>query len=393
MLPDAILDNSVDLSTRPSVGGTGPAVLQVLPSLGSGGVERGTLEVARGLSEAGWRPLVASAGGAQAHALDRWQAPHLTLPLASKAPWTVWRNAGRLAGLIERHGIDLVHARSRAPAWSALWAARRTRRPFVTTFHSPYGESPLKHRYNAVMAKGDAVIAISAWLGEHVRRHFPEAAGRLTVIPRGVDLAQFDPALVRGDRIAALAEAWRLEDGRPVVLLPGRLTRWKGQGVLVEAMARLRGSDAVAVLVGADQGRTAYARELAGLIEARGLGRHVRIVSECRDMPAAYLLADVVVSASTDPEGIGRVSAEAPFRVGDDEVSASRSVELWRANRLTLCHNLTGLPSAAVPTGPADGVPMGVQIVAQRYREDMALDAAQAIEDACGVATPIDPMW
>lgn len=351
----------MDLSTRPPLGGTGPAVLQVLPSLGSGGVERGTLEVARGLSEAGWRPLVASAGGAQAHALDRWHAPHLTLPLASKAPWTVWRNAGRLAGLIERHGIDLVHARSRAPAWSALWAARRTHRPFVTTFHSPYGENRFKHRYNAVMAKGDAVIAISAWLGEHVRRHFPEAAGRLTVIPRGVDLAQFDPAAVRGDRIAQLAAAWRLEDGRPVVLLPGRLTRWKGQGVLVEAMARLRGSDAVAVLVGADQGRTAYARELAGLIEARGLGRHVRIVPECRDMPAAYLLADVVVSASTDPEGFGRVSAEA-LAMGRPVVASDHG-----GSREIVRHGENGL---LVPPGDAAALAAAMDQV-------LALDAGQ----------------
>lgn len=289
----------------------GPAVLQVLPALRSGGVERGTIDVAAALARAGWRPLVASAGGPMARELERHDARHFTLPLDAKFPLTLSRNVGRLAALIRAEGVDLVHARSRAPAWSALFAARRTRRAFVTTFHSPYGENAVKHWWNAVMAKGDRVIAISEWLAEHVRRHFRVPEERLVTVPRGVDVHLFDPDRANAERMAALARAWRLPDDAFVVLLPGRLTRWKGQAVLIEALARLGRKDVVAVLVGDPQGRAAYQRELEHMVEAKGLAGRVRIVGHCRDMPAAYMLADVAVSASTEPEGFGRVAAEA----------------------------------------------------------------------------------
>jgi len=217
----------------------GPTVLQVLPAMRSGGVERGAVEIAGGLARAGWRPLVASAGGPMARELERFGARHFALPLEGKFPLTLTRNARRLAALIEAEGVDLVHARSRAPAWSALFAARRKKKPFVTTFHSPYGENAVKHWWNAVMAKGDRVIAISDWLAEHVRRHFRVGDDRLVTIPRGVDLTLFDPERARAERMAQLARAWRLPDDAFVVMLPGRLTRWKGQAVLLEALARL----------------------------------------------------------------------------------------------------------------------------------------------------------
>lgn len=286
-------------------------MLQVLPAMVAGGVERGTVEIAGGLARAGWRPLVASAGGPLARELERYGARHFAMPLETKFPLTMRRNARRLAALIEAEGVDLVHARSRAPAWSTLFAARRTKRPFVTTFHSPYGENAIKHWWNAVMAKGDQVIAISEWLADHVRRHFRVPEERLTTIPRGVDLAQFDPERIGAQRMAQLARAWRLPDDGLVVLLPGRLTRWKGQAVLIEALARLGRRDVVGVLVGSAQGREDYVAELAALAEQRGLAGSIRIVGDCRDMPAAYMLADVAVSASTEPEGFGRVAAEA----------------------------------------------------------------------------------
>jgi glycosyltransferase involved in cell wall biosynthesis len=291
---------------------TGPVVLQVLPALQTGGVERGTCDMAAALMDAGWRAIVASAGGPMTRELERVGALHLTLPLDSKNPFVVWRNAARLGEICARWRVDIVHARSRAPAWSGLWATRRAGIPFVTTFHGTYNAgNALKRRYNAVMTAGDRMIAISDFIADHVRAEYDCPPERIRVIPRGVDIRSFDPDAVKPERIIRLSREWRLADGAPVIMLPGRLTRWKGQGVLIDAMARLGRRDVQAVLVGADQGRTAYRAELEAQVARYGLEGVVRIADHCADMPAAYRLADIVVSASTDPEAFGRVVAEA----------------------------------------------------------------------------------
>jgi glycosyltransferase involved in cell wall biosynthesis len=302
-----------DPSTRASRDGSrAPAVLQLLPRLVSGGVERGTVDVAAALAAAGWRSFVASAGGPMAAEIARAGATHIELPLASKNPIVMRRNVGRLVALIERLGIDIVHARSRAPAWSGWAAARRSRARFITTFHNVYGgETRLKLWYNSVMAKGERVIAISEFVGEHARRVYAVPPDKLHVIPRGVDLARFDPARVAPDRLVDLAAAWRLDDGRKVILLPGRITRWKGQLDLVDAVARLGRSDVDVVLVGSADGREGFRREVERRIGEAGLAGTVRILDACADMPAAYMLADLVVSASNEPEGFGRVAVEA----------------------------------------------------------------------------------
>lgn len=288
-----------------------PAVLQVLPALDTGGVERGTIEVTEALTAAGFRAFVASAGGRMVGEVVRAGGVHLTLPLASKDPWVIWRNAGRIAALVREHGIAIVHARSRAPAWSAKLAAGRTGAAFVTTYHGTYTEGfPFKRAYNAVMASGERVIAISHFIARHlIDRHGTDPA-RVRVIPRGVDPRRFDPAAVQGDRMRRLAEAWRLPDGAPVILLPGRLTRWKGQAVLIEALARMARRDAVAVLAGDAQGREGYRAELEALAASRGVADRVRLPGDCADIPAGLMLADAVVSASTDPEAFGRVVIE-----------------------------------------------------------------------------------
>lgn len=289
-----------------------PAVLQVLPMLETGGVERGTIEVAEALVRAGFRAIVASAGGRLVPELTHVGAEHIALPLASKDPWVIWRNAAKLAALIRDQRIDIVHARSRAPAWSARLAVRRTGARWVTTYHGTYTEGfALKRRYNAVMASGERVIAISAFIAEHLMARHGTDPARVRIIPRGVDPRRFDPAIVSGERIVKLARAWRIPDDAPVVLLPGRLTRWKGQEVLIEALARMQRRDAVAVLAGDDQGRHGYRAGLEALAERRGLGARVRIVGDCPDMPAALMLADVAVSASIEPEAFGRVVVEA----------------------------------------------------------------------------------
>ena len=289
-----------------------PRVLQVLPRLVSGGVERGTIEVSAALCAAGWQSFVASAGGKMVYELTRHGAAHVALPLAAKNPLTIARNVGRLAALIERLDIDLVHVRSRAPAWSAWAAARRTRRHFVTTFHNAYGAGSRWRRwYNSVMGRGERVIAISHFVAAHAIATYGLAPERVRVIQRGVDLGRFDPRRVAPDRLVRLAAAWRLPDDRPVIMLPGRLTRWKGQLDLVEAIAGLGRTDLCCLLVGSDEGRPAYRRELEAVIARRGLGGVFHVLGDCDDMPAAFMLADVVVSASRRPEGFGRVIVEA----------------------------------------------------------------------------------
>ena len=300
-----------DSATFAQPTGRPPAVLQIIPSLISGGAERGTVDLAAALAEAGWLSHVASSGGALERDVIRAGAQHLTLPLASKNPLVMRRNAKALARLIRQLGIDIVHARSRAPAWSAWAAARSAGCHFVTTFHTAYGaRTALKRRYNSVMARGERVIAISHFVADHAATVYGIERERLRVIPRGVDLASFDPTRVGAERIAELARQWRLPDGAPVVMLPGRLTRWKGGLNFITAIAALGRRDLCCILVGAAQSG-GFRNELDAAIEGRGLSDLFRIVGECRDMPAAFMLADVVVSASTDPEGFGRVVVEA----------------------------------------------------------------------------------
>ncbi len=304
--------DSITSAALDQTGDTPPTILQVLPRLDTGGVERGTVEIAEGIVQAGGRALVASEGGRMVRELTRVGAEHVTLPLASKKPWVIHRNIERLKALIAERDVKLVHARSRAPAWSARAATRALGVPFVTTFHGTYNLGPfgLKRAYNAVMADGDRVIAISEFIRNHIARIYGVSGERVTVIHRGVDFSRFDPDRVSQERMIQLVQRWRLPDGVPVIVLPGRLTRWKGQEVLIRALAKVRHRPVRALLVGSDQGRTGYRDELQALIERLGLTDTVHLVGDCDDMPAAYKLADVVVSASTDPEAFGRVVAE-----------------------------------------------------------------------------------
>jgi glycosyltransferase involved in cell wall biosynthesis len=287
-------------------------VLQVVPALEGGGVERGTVDVAAAVVRAGGRATVVSSGGPMVRELDRAGAVHVELPVDSKNALTMWANAGRLARLVRERRIDIVHARSRAPAWSARAAARRAGVPFVTTFHGTYNSGNwVKKRYNAIMTKGDRIIAISRFIAEHMQSRYGVPAERIEVIHRGVDLEIFSPQAVPAPRILALAERWRLPDGVPVVMLPGRLTRWKGQIVFLEALARLPQVELMGVIVGGEQDRAGYRAELEQRIAALGLNSRVRLVGDVRDMAASFMLADVVVSASTDPEAFGRIIVEA----------------------------------------------------------------------------------
>ena len=291
-------------------------LLQVVPELETGGAELSALEISRAVVRAGGRSLVAARGGRMAARLKAEGGELVALPLASKNPLVMVANAVALARLIRREQVSLVHARSRAPAFSALWAARATRTPFVATYHGIYkARSSLKRWYNAVMTRGELVIANSQFTRAHVVAEHGLDPARVVAIPRGVDLDRFDPAVVDPARVAQLGGAWGIapDDARTKVLLAGRLTRIKGHLTLVAAMARLRDegrSDLLMLFAGDDQGRSGYRQEIASAIEAAGLADAVRLVGHCEDMPAAFLLADVAVLPTEVPESFGRAAVE-----------------------------------------------------------------------------------
>ena len=292
--------------------GRTPTVLQVLPALEVGGAERGTVDIAVGLAGAGWRAVVASSGGVMTEGVEAVGGVHVTLPLDRKDPWAIWRNARVLREVIREYRVDVVHARSRAPAWSARTAARRAGVPFVTTFHGVYGcGNRLKKAYNSIMAKGDVVIAVSEFVSRHVQETYRTPPKRLRVIHRGIDTGIFNPDAVSDERMIHLARQWHLPDDAPVIMLPGRAARLKGHAVMIEAVGNLGRGDVRVLLVGADQGKPRYRDELEAQIRKAGLEGVVRLTGPCRDMAAAYMLADLVVSASIEPEAFGRVAVEA----------------------------------------------------------------------------------
>ena len=291
------------------------SILQVVPRLDTGGAERTTIDIARALTAAGYRALVASEGGRLDEELRRAGGELRRMALDTKQPVKLLANARALAKLISAENIAIVHARSRAPAWSALFAARRARVPFVTTYHGIYNaQNPLKRWYNSVMLRGDAVIANSQWTAQHIVSAYRFRPKLLTVIPRGIDLSQFDPAKIHPLQIQRQREQWGASADQRLILLPGRLTRWKGHRVFIDAVARLPGNlpPAVrAVIAGDTQGRDEYLRELQEAIRREELQGVVSISPHISEMALAYAAADFVVSASTDPEAFGRIPPEA----------------------------------------------------------------------------------
>ncbi|MGY8998381.1 MAG: glycosyltransferase family 4 protein [Rhodospirillales bacterium] len=289
-----------------------PTVMQVLPELLTGGVERGAIDVAGAIVESGGRALVVSAGGPMTYELKRLGAEHFELPVASKNPFIMWKNIKRLANLALDQKVDIIHARSRAPAWSAWYAARQTNKHFVTTFHGTYSHNNwFKRWYNNIMTKGERVIAISDFISAHIRKTYGVPVANIRVIPRGIDINKFDTNKVSQERRIKLANEWRLPDDMPIIILPGRITRWKGQTVFIDAIKKLGRKDIMCLIVGSDQGRKRYRRELEERIANNDLQDIIHLVDHCKDMAAAYMLTDIVVSASTEPEAFGRVIVEA----------------------------------------------------------------------------------
>jgi glycosyltransferase involved in cell wall biosynthesis len=295
---------------------SGRTILQIVPELHIGGAERTTVDIAEALAGLGARALVATEGGRLVAELQAKGGVWLPFPAAAKNPLVMLGNIGKLSKLCAKEGVELIHARSRAPAWVALAAARAMNLPFVTTYHGSYaGSSPIKVLYNSVMARGQVVIANSHYTADLIARMHPFARAHTRVIHRGTDLAAYQPSAIAPDRIAALREAWGLTPDQRVILLGARLTPWKGQRVLIEAAARMKATgalgDAVVILAGDDQGRAEYVADLKARIAAAGLEGSVRLVGHCADMPAAILASAAVTVPSTEPEAFGRVAVEA----------------------------------------------------------------------------------
>lgn len=293
----------------------GKTVLQIIPELNAGGAERTAIDIAGALADMGARALVASEGGRLVSQLQARGGVWIPFPASTKNPLKMALNVRRLRKIMCDEGVDLIHARSRAPAWSALGAARSLNIPFSTTYHGAYsGLGAFKTLYNSVMARGDCVIANSHFTAARIADLFPASRDRLVVIHRGCDLQAFAPDSVDAGRVQKLRAQWGVEPQERVVLLAARLTAWKGQRVLIDAARILadRGyGDVRFILAGDAQGRTGYVAELDAQIAGAGLTEIVRRVGHCEDMPAAFLAASVVVVASTLPEAFGRSAVEA----------------------------------------------------------------------------------
>ena len=288
-------------------------VLQVIPRMRSGGAELGCLQVAVALADAGHRALVVSEGGRMVGALEAAGARHIALPLSSKNPLRMRFNTRALCEIIRRENVDVVHARGRAPAWSALSAARSTGIPFVATYHSEYSErGRIKNLYNSVLVGGgEKVIAVSDHMGALIRARYGTEPRRIAVIHRAYDPVRFNPAAVTASRLAALRELLGVKPGERIVLLAGRITRRKAQADLVAAMGVLkeRGIDGFTCVFAGEIEKKDYMAEIEAKVRELGLETRVRFPGNVADMAAAYLLADVSLNIS-ESEGLPRVALE-----------------------------------------------------------------------------------
>jgi glycosyltransferase involved in cell wall biosynthesis len=291
----------------------GLTVLQVIPRMRAGGAELGCLQIAEALVKAGNRAIVVSQGGQLVEALQAVGAEHIEMPVAAKDPVTLALNAKRLASLIRSENVAIIHARSRAPAWSALAAARMTKIPFVTTYHSEYSErGKLKNFYNSVMARSDTVIAVSDYMAHLIRTRYRTPEDRIAIIHRAFDPAKFDPAAVTPERIAAVRKDLAADGSKPVLLLAGRITPRKAQQYLVEALGLLkqRGlGEVVAVLAGEIE-KPEFKAELEAQAAKLGVAGTLRFPGHVKDMAAAYTITDISLNIS-EQEGLPRVAIEA----------------------------------------------------------------------------------
>ena len=294
-------------------------VLQVIPKLGYGGAETGCYDLAHYLAENNCTSFIVTSGGDLVKYIDKKKVKLIKLPVQSKNPILIFLNALALCIIILFYGISIVHARSRAPAWSCLIATKVTGRKFVTTFHGTYNfKSLIKKIYNSVMVRSDLIIAGSNFIFTHINQNYDKylhLKKKFLVIFRGINVDYFDPTTKLESQEKQLLLKWKIEKNKKIVLMPGRLTSWKGQEIFIEAISLVNkelGYEAFdAVILGSDQGRNIYKKKLMRLAEQHRLNKQLKFIDHCKDMALAYKVSDIVVSASIEPEAFGRVSVEA----------------------------------------------------------------------------------
>ena len=294
-------------------------VLQVIPKLGYGGAETGCYDIAHYLPENNCESFIVTSGGELLKFVDKKKVKVITLPVHSKNPLLIIFNSLALIGIILFHNISIIHARSRAPAWSCLLASKLTGRKFVTTFHGTYNfNNNFKKFYNSVMVRSNLIIAGSNFIFSHIKEKYSnylDAEKKLRVIFRGINVDYFDPTTKMEEDEKKLLNKWEIKKDKKIILLPGRLTSWKGQEVFIEAINLVNidlGYEAFnVVILGNDQGRDLYKKKLIRLAEQYRMKNQIRFIDHCKDMALAYKVSDIVVSASIEPEAFGRVAVEA----------------------------------------------------------------------------------
>jgi len=294
-------------------------VLQVIPKLGYGGAETGCYDLAHYLSENNCESYIVTSGGELLKFIDKKKVKLIRLPVHSKNPILIFLNSIILILIILFFNISIVHARSRAPAWACLFATKITRRKFVTTFHGTYNfKNSIKKFYNSIMVRSDLIIAGSNFIFSHINKNYFEYLGKkkkFLVIFRGINIDYFDPSTTTESDEDKLFKKWELTVGKKIILMPGRLTSWKGQETFIEALnivnKELGYEKIYGIILGNNQGRDIYKKKLLRLVEQYRLNKQIKFVENCKIMPLAYKISDIVVSASIEPEAFGRVAVEA----------------------------------------------------------------------------------
>ncbi len=294
-------------------------VLQVIPKLGYGGAETGCYDIAHYLPENNCKSFIVTSGGELTKFVDKKKVKLIKLPVHSKNPILILLNSFLLVGIILFYNITIVHARSRAPAWSCLLATKLTRRKFVTTFHGTYNfKGKIKKFYNSVMVRSDLIIAGSNFIFSHINENYPEflkSSKKFLVIFRGINVDYFDCSTKLEEEEKKLLQKWEINKEKKIILMPGRLTSWKGQELFIKSIHLVKtelGYEAFhAVILGSEQGRDLYKNKLVNLTEQYNLSNQIKFIDHCEDMALAYKISDIVVSASIEPEAFGRVAVEA----------------------------------------------------------------------------------
>jgi glycosyltransferase involved in cell wall biosynthesis len=287
-------------------------ILQVVPALISGGVERGTLEIAKKLVATGYNSIVISAGGPMVESLIAGGSTHIQMDVSTKNPFYIWKNARHIADEIRKHNVDIIHARSRAPAWSCYIAAKATGIKLITTFHGVYNFSNIiKKFYNSIMTEGQKVIAVSNFIKDHIIQKYKTDEDKIVVIHRGVNHEEFSMSKVTEDKINEYREKYRAQAGTPVLLLPSRMTEWKGHLVLVQALSKIKDQNFYCILAGDLSKHPKFVSRVKELIERHRMQGKIQLFGNEPDIRALYAISDIVLSTSTQPEAFGRTIIEA----------------------------------------------------------------------------------